>query len=144
MPRLAKSVKTQRDRAVLKGLSTLMGGRTHIVVEQKRLTMAQVTARIEEHLHAMGRVAQLTIALGVAIQKERAIEAALLPFLAALKRHAIGATGPYDARLRDHGFEPAKKPVMTHATKVAANAKRQATRKERGIVSKKRRRGARA
>jgi hypothetical protein len=140
VPRLAKITKTTRDRAVLKGLPALMAGRAHLVVLEERLSREEIAARIEAHLRAMERVAQLTMDLRVAVQNERAIEAALLPFLAALEHCAVGTTGRYDARLRDRGFEPHRKPVMTAETKAVANAKRQATRVRRGIVGKKRRR----
>jgi hypothetical protein len=94
----------------------------------------------EEHLRAMARVWELTIARRVAIQAERALEARLRPVVASLKDVARSRAGKHDARNRDYGFEPDRKPFMSATTKLLANVKRQATRKERGIVGKRRRR----
>jgi len=41
--------------------------------------------------------------------------------------------------MRSYGFQPDKKPYMSAQTKLAANVKRQETRRKRGLVSKKKR-----
>jgi hypothetical protein len=74
------------------------------------------------------------------LREERKQEVLLRPFIDAIKSLAAAAAGGvHDARMRNYGFEPDKKPHMSAPTKHAANIKRQVTRKERGIVSKKKR-----
>lgn len=140
MPKIGKATKTKRDRAVLKGLPVIMAGRERIDVLGERLTIDRIAERFHEHLRAMALVAKLTIDLRTAVQKEREIESALLPFIAAIKNHAEAGAGQYSSVMRDRGFEPAKKPVMSAVTKLLANVKRQATRKKRGIVAGRRKR----
>lgn len=140
MPRIGTAAKTKRDRDILAGLPALMGNHTHLDLPIGRKSLAELRAMFEEHLRAMPRVWELTIARRVAIQAERALEARLRPVVASLKDVARSRAGKHDARNRDYGFEPDRKPVMSATTKLLANVKRQATRKERGIVGKKRRR----
>ncbi len=142
MPRLSTATKTKRDTGILNGLPVLLGGSGRADIPGGPFTIDALRAMIDKHLRAMAKVRDLTIARRMAVHEERAVEAALKPVLDSLKGMAQGRVGKYSARLREMGFEPEKKPVMSAATKVVANVKRQATRKERGIVSKKRRRGS--
>ncbi len=139
MPRLSTATKTKRDTGILKGLPVLLEGTGRADIPGGPFTIDALRAMIDRHLRAMAKVRDLTIARRMAVQEERATEAALKPVLDSLKGMAQGRVGKYSIRLREFGFEPEKKPVMSAATKVVANVKRQATRKERGIVAKKRR-----
>jgi hypothetical protein len=138
VPRLSTATKTMRDTGILKGLPALLGRSGRADIPGGPFPIEAVHAMFEKHLRAMAKVRDLTIARRQAVQEERAVEAALRPVIASLKLLAHGKAGQYSAKLRTMGFEPEKKPVMSTATKLAANVKRQATRKERGIVSKKR------
>jgi hypothetical protein len=138
VPRLSTATKTKRDTGILNGLPVLLEGTGRADIPGGPFTIDVLRAMIDKHLRAMAKVRDLTIARRVAVQEERAVEAALQPVLANLKAMAQARVGKYSIRLRDLGFEPDRKPVMSAATKVVANAKRQATRKERGIVGKRR------
>jgi hypothetical protein len=139
VPRISKQQKTQRDRAILKGLALLFGDAPTRWIAEQRFTRASLAKRFDDHIQAMARVHDLTLSLRRAVQEEREIEARLRPIIAAIKDTARGQVGKHDSRMRRLGFEPDRKPVMSIATKVLANAKRQATREKRGVVGKKRR-----
>jgi hypothetical protein len=139
VPRLSTATKTKRDTGILNALPVLLEGTGRADIPGGPFTIDVLRAMIEKHLRAMAKVRDLTIARRMAVQEERAVEAALKPVLDNLKGMAQARVGKYSIRLRALGFEPEKKPTMSAATKVLANVKRQATRKERGIVSKKRR-----
>lgn len=140
MPRLSTATKTERNTGILAGLPVLLGGSKRADIPGGPFPLEALRAMFEKHLRAMAKVRDLTIARRQAVQEERAMEAALQPVIASLKLLAHGRAGKHSAKLRAMGFEPEKKPVMSAATKLAANVKRQATRKERGIVGKRRKR----
>lgn len=139
VPRLSTATKTKRDTGIVAGLPALLAPSGRADIRGGPFAIDALRAMFEKHLRAMAKVRELTIARRQAVQEERAVEASLRPVIASLKLLAHGRAGKYGARLRALGFEPEKKPTMSVATKVAANVKRQATRKERGIVGKKRR-----
>lgn len=140
MPKIGVLAKTTRDRAILAGLDKLLAGRSHVTILNERHTRASLAAKFEKHLRLMARVDQLTVARRAAIAEERKEEAALRRFVRAIKKLAAAqAGGERDSSMREYGFEPDKKPFMSAQAKRAANVKRQATRKRRGIVSKKKR-----
>ena len=87
----------------------------------------------------MVRVHQLTMERAAAIEAERKMEAKVAKIFIGVKSTAEAMMGKHGAGMRDFGIEPDKKPRMTAETKLVANVKRQATRKRRGIVSKKKR-----
>jgi hypothetical protein len=138
VPRLSTATKTTRDTGIVKGLPALLRVTGRADIPGGPFTIDALRAMFEKHLRAMAKVRELTLARRQAVQEERAMERALAPVIASLKLLAHGRAGKYSAGLRALGFEPEKKPVMSTMTKLLANVKRQATRKERGIVSKKR------
>ncbi|HEX8793571.1 MAG TPA: hypothetical protein VF765_21660 [Polyangiaceae bacterium] len=141
MPKIGVLEKTTRDRAILAGLDKLFAGRTHVTLRNERYTRASLAAKFEKHLRLMARVRQLTIARRAAITEERKEEALLRFLIRHIKKLAAAqAGGEREPSMREYGFEPDKKPTMSAHTKLVANVKRQATRKKRGIVSKKKKR----
>jgi len=140
VPKIGAVEKATRDRAIIRGLAKLFEGRREVEILGVRYTRASLAAKFEKHLRSMARVQELTIARREAIREEREQEALLHPFIDAIKTLAAVATGgARDARMRSYGFEPDKKPYMSAQRKLAANVKRQETRRKRGLVSKKKR-----
>jgi hypothetical protein len=130
----------KRDRAVLAALYSLFEHRQYVEILGVRYTRASLAARIEQHIKKLARVAALTIKRRVAIREEREDEADLIKVLAGLKDIAGAQVGRTNVGMLKLGFVPDKVPYVSTETKLAANVKRQATRKERGIVSRKKKR----
>jgi hypothetical protein len=137
MPRLGTRTKTERDRAVLRGLPKLFDRQTFAEIGRTRYTQQTVRALLQRHLRAMAKVRSLTIARRMAVEEERALERRVHVVVMGLKSIAGIKAGKFSAAIRELGFEPAKQAVMTPAVKAAANVKRQATRKLRGIGKKR-------
>jgi hypothetical protein len=140
MPKLAKEGKAKRDRGVLTAIPKLFAKSSEHSIANQQYTPASLAKPFEDHLRAMARVRELTIALRQAVADERKLDLALRPILAGIKALVRARVGPHSSRMRDYGFEPDKKPSMSAHTKLLANVKRQATRQMRGSGRKKRRR----
>jgi hypothetical protein len=137
MHRYAKSIKRTRDEGAIRGIRKHLSGERSIILDQTPYTPEELEAFFRDHLAALDRIDALTRERSAAVAVERAAEARLAPIYVHLKKMAESMLGAYSARMRDFDIEPAKVPTMTAETKKRANAKRQATRKKRGIGGKK-------
>lgn len=129
----------QRDTGAIRGIRAHLPRKKPIHIAGVDHMPDAMVALFEEHLQALDRVEQLTIQRRVAVAQERAIEARVLAVHAHLREHVALTFGKRSPRMREFGLAPHKKPRMTAKTKKLANDKRQATRKERGILGKKQR-----
>ena len=144
VPKLSKTQKVKRDEGIVAGVRKHFDRGSRVRVLEKWYTPAELAALFEEHLRALAEVSDLTLRRSIAVQKERAIEARLHPVRVALKSLVASRFDATAPELREFGFEPDKKPVMSAETKRIANEKRQATRKERGIMGRKQRKKVKA
>jgi hypothetical protein len=142
MPNLTKAEKLKRDRGAITGLRKYFADQT-LTLRQKRYTCEELVAVFEAHLRALADVDERTVEQRVAVQKERNLEKRVSALASSVKSLASGRFGAGAAELREFGREPDKKPVMSAETKHRANEKRQATRKERGIMGRRQRKKAR-
>jgi hypothetical protein len=142
MPKLTKETKVNRDRGVLAGI------RRHFAryavdgileLNNVEYTEESLAAHFEQHLRAMQRVHELTIARSIAVAEEREIEARIQPVYRSWKSLAVSAVGERSQRIREFGAEPHRKWHMTAETKKRAAEKRQRTREALGIMGKKQR-----
>jgi hypothetical protein len=139
VPKLAKRTKVDRDQGVIQGLRAQLTQGEPLVINGVTYTVDELAAFFEEHLVAMARVQELTIARSVAVAQERALEARLAPIYVGVKGLAASMYGKTSPGMQVFGIKPDKKPTMTVQTKQRANEKRQQTRKALGIMGKKQR-----
>ena len=139
MPKVGKAKRAARIGAVIEGLPSLFGDEETLVLSNEPYTAEAIAQKLGSLLAAMAKVRELTIARSVAVHQERELEASLRPLLRSLASYAKAKAGEYSAKVRELGFEPDRKPRMTPQAKHDANVKRQATRRARGHVGKKRR-----
>jgi hypothetical protein len=139
MPKIGSTTKAERDRTILAGLDALFDGRTHVRIMGTLYTRASLAALFDEHLTSMARLRKLTAARRQAMLEERKLEKRVRRVAHHIKQFVAGEVGVHDPRMLRYGFRPDRKPHMSAETKRRANEKRQRTRRERGITSKKRR-----
>ena len=141
VPRLAKDEKLKRDTGIIAGI------RKHralwsMQILRKSYTPDELIAVFEEHLRALARVSELTTQRAIAIAEEQALEARIARMARAVKSRVAAYFGADSPELEAFGLRPDKKPTMSVETKRRANEKRQATRKERGVMGRKQRKKA--
>jgi hypothetical protein len=143
VPRRTKSEKLHRDRGIIAGIRNDASLWT-MVLRGKPYTPPELIALFEAHLRALERVSELTTQRAVAIAEEQELEARIAKMAKAVKSRVAAYFGADAPEMEEFGFRPDKKPTMSAETKRRANEKRQATRKERGIMGRKQRKKAKA
>ncbi|HEV3191224.1 MAG TPA: hypothetical protein VGY54_12035 [Polyangiaceae bacterium] len=141
VPRLAKDEKLKRDTGIIAGIRKHRALWT-IRILRKSYTPDELIAVFDGHLRALARVSELTTQRAIAIAEERALEARIARLARAVKSRLAAYFGANAPETEAFGFRPDKKPTMSVETKRRANEKRQATRKERGIMGRKQRKKA--
>ena len=142
MAKRSKNEKRKRLEGAIGGIRKYFDAKRPLHIGQKAYKPEELIAIFEEHLRALAEVDEITIQRGIAIQKERATESRTAPLIAAVKSLAVAAFTAQGPELRWFGMEPDKKPHMTPETKLIANEKRQATRKERRVMGRRQRQRA--
>jgi hypothetical protein len=137
VPKLAASTKIARDQSAIAGVRKHWSRARSVRLGGVEYTVDELAQVFDEHLQALERVRLLTIERSAAVAQERAIEKKVLAVHADLKVAVIVAFGKRSRRMLDFGIRPDKKPKMSAETKKRANEKRQATRKERGVMGKR-------
>jgi hypothetical protein len=114
----------------LMSMATLpLGGATY--------TPSSLIAFIQSRIDANNQVQTAKAAWQDAAKTYTAINAQATVVVRELRNLVIGAFGPTSPKLADFGFSAPKRTPLTPAKKVAAAAKRAATRKARGTLGKK-------
>ena len=98
---------------------------------------ASLTTFIQSRIDAANEVVTAKAAWQSAAKAYIALNAQANVVVHDLKQFVIGLFGADSSKLPDFGFTPRKKAVLTPDQKVAAAAKRAATRKARGTVGPK-------
>jgi hypothetical protein len=101
------------------------------------LTLAQIEAQLTGFASLRDGVETAKAALQAKVAGEAAQTPAMVAFMGALVRVVRGSFGNQPDVLADFGLQTETKPTMTVQTKVAAAAKREATRTARGTTSSK-------
>jgi hypothetical protein len=138
VPRIPVVEKTKRDYDMIAALPKFLAGKKRAILGGESFSLAKLRKVFEKHLQAMTRVRVTTAARRQAVADERALEKGLQQLLRYMKILAVSRVGRHDLQMREYAFAPEKRPTMTPETKVRANVKRQATRKERGIGKRRR------
>jgi hypothetical protein len=141
MPRLAKKTKIDRDEGVIEGVRALLMSRPRLVIRDKAYLPADVIAKYQRHLQSLERVSEAWKAWQEALFEEALVEEELAAFHEDLKRMLFTLYGPQSRKLLRFNVKPREEPKVTAQSKARANEKRQATRKERGILGRRRGKG---
>jgi hypothetical protein len=137
VPKISTSTKIQRDQGAIDGIRAHLSKAPRVQISDVEYAIEELVQIYDDHLKAIERVRELTIARRTAVQEERALEKRVLKVHPGLKTVAVAKFGKYSTRLLEFGIPPEKKPKMSAGTKKRANDKRQATRKERGVMGKR-------
>jgi hypothetical protein len=141
VPRRTQDEKLKRDTGIIAGIRKHRALWTMTIL-RKAYTPDELIAVFEAHLRALTRVSELTTQRAIAIAEERALEARTARMARAVKSRLAAYFGADAPEMEAFGFRPDKKPTMSAETKRRANEKRQATRKERGVMGRKQRKKA--
>ena len=138
VPRRTKNEKLKRDTGIIAAI------RMHrelwtMTILGKSYTPDKLAAVFEEHLRALARVSELTTERAIAIAEERRLEARIARLARAVKSRLAAYFGADAPEMGEFGFRPDKAPIMSAETKRRANERRQATRKERGVMGRRQR-----
>jgi hypothetical protein len=98
---------------------------------------ATLTALVQSRIDAANAVLVARASYAEAISTYKAVSAKVTPVVRGLHQYVINAYGPTGTQLADFGIVPSKRATQTPEAKVAAVAKRAATRKARGTVGPK-------
>jgi hypothetical protein len=139
VPKLTKAAKTKRDTSGIALVRANPGGDATIRVYGVDYTPDGLAGLFQEHLDALERVRLLTLQRTEAVANERRLDAQVAAVYLGLARQAKVRLGKSSPLLRRFDIQPEKTPHMTAETKKRANEKRQATRKQRGIMGKRQR-----
>jgi hypothetical protein len=145
VPKLDKATKEKRDRAVIDGMREHAARYAHmgpVIVDGVPYTAEMFVKPFTEHLRAMQRVRELTIALATAVARERQLEAVVKKLFPRWTSFAAASVSAHSQRMREFFIEPHRKPTMSAETKAQAVAKRRETRKRLGTMGKKQRHSA--
>jgi hypothetical protein len=135
--------RTAADRELEQGLLKRLPNLALTILGQP-YTAANVTALLDKRIAAVDAVVQAHGALTAAIAAMRDLLAQSRPVILAVKRFIRIQYENDAAALADFGMKQSTKKVLTAEEKAQATAKRLATRKQRGIVSKKAQKAAAA
>jgi hypothetical protein len=139
VPKLTKSAKTRRDTGAIALARANLAGDATIIVYGEEFTPEGLAGLFQQHLDALERVRALTLQRAEAVAIERRLEARVAAVHRGLASQAKVYFGKSSPQLRRFAIAPEKTPHMTAETKKRANEKRQATRKQRGIMGKRQR-----
>ena len=140
-----KNARADLARSLLAGMAKQFPDGTEVLhFGGKKRTVDEVTALLRGFVALRDAVLAAQAAEKTRVQAAQAQEPALLEFVAEVEQFVRTLCGKRADLLAGFGLEPPREPTpMTAEAKAIANARRQATREARGIVSKKARRAVR-
>jgi hypothetical protein len=132
-----RTVTSGKDQLIIAGIQKDLSTTKSIPLGATTYTPATLTTFIQSRIDAANEVITAKAAWQSAAKAYLALNAQANVVVHDLKQFVIGLFGAEANQLSDFGFTPRKKTVLTPAQKVAAAAKRAATRKARGTVGPK-------
>jgi hypothetical protein len=135
-PPTSNADRTAADRQLKQGLLKRLPNLALTILGQP-YTTAAVTALLDKRIAAADAAVQAHGALQAAVQALRDLFAQTRPVVLAVKRYIRIQYENDAAALADFGMKQSTKKALTAEEKAQATAKRLATRKQHGIVSKK-------
>lgn len=142
-PPTSNADRTTADRQLKQGLLKRLPNLALTILGQP-YTTANVTALLDKRIAAADAAVQAHGALKAAVQALRDLFAQTRPIILAVKRYIRIQFENDAAALADFGMTPGTRKVQTAEEKAQATAKRLATRKQHGVVSKKAQKAAAA
>jgi hypothetical protein len=132
-----RTVTSGKDQLILAGISKDLSTTKSIPLGGTTYTPTTLSTFIQSRIDAANEVVTAKAAWQNAAKAYLAINTQANVVVHDLKQFVIGLFGAEASQLSDFGFTPRKKTVLTPDQKVAAAAKRAATRKARGTVGPK-------
>jgi hypothetical protein len=132
-----RTVTSGKDQLLIAGIQKDLSTTKSIPLGGTTYTPASLTTFIQSRIDAANEVVTAKAAWQSAAKAYIALNAQANVAVHDLKQFVIGLFGADSSKLPDFGFTPRKKAVLTPDQKVAAAAKRAATRKARGTVGPK-------
>jgi len=126
-----------KDQQVITGIQKDLSTMSSLPLGGETFTPATLTAFVQSRIDAGNEVVVAKAYWQNAAKTYEAINTKATIVVHDLKQLVIGAFGATSSKLADFGFTPRKVVVLTPDQKVAAAAKRAATRKARGTLGPK-------
>lgn len=126
-----------KDTQILQGIAKDLQTMSSLFLGGETYTPQSLTTLIQSRIDAANEATTAKAAWQAAGKAYKALSTKVSVVEHDLKQLVIGAFGATSSKLADFGFTPRKKAVLTPEQKVAAAAKRAATRKARGTMGPK-------
>jgi hypothetical protein len=137
MTTLNRTETQAQDMQILAGIKKDLPTLSNLPLAGTTYSMVTLTALLESRIDAASAVRVARAIYAQAIDAYQAVNTKVIPVVRGLRQYLINANGPTATHLADFGFVPSKRATSTPEQKVAAVAKRAATRKARGTVGPK-------
>jgi hypothetical protein len=134
---LNRTTTQAQDAQILAGIKKDLPTLSNLPLAGTTYSMATLTALLQSRIDAANAVLIAKANHAQAIETYQALNTKVTPVVRGLHQYVVNAYGPTGTQLADFGFVPSKRATQTPAQKVAAVAKRAATRKARGTLGPK-------
>jgi hypothetical protein len=137
MSTINRTTTQAQDAQILIGLKKDLPTLSNLPLAGAIYSTATLSALVQSRIDAASAVLVARANYAHAISAYKAVSATVTPVVRGLHQYVINAYGPTGTQLADFGFLPTKRATQTPEKKVAAVAKRKATRTARGTVGPK-------